>query len=1059
MRHHLLVSIVGILVVAVAIAGLLVELASLSNPADAQQNENSITLENGSRLTFQTYNMPSSSTGTGANTSGATSTNSETGGTSSNTTGTGAGTPASSTGKSSTASSSTTVTNGNSSQTTSTTKTSTGLSFSPGNTTAQCYDPPHTPVFYISGAVHTNYLRTSVGGEYVDGNWMQVNTKSLDCQASMMIPDAIPLIFSFPWNGLTLSLMSEPQEQPAASYSDTITMKPYTTGQTILPGVIPTSLFLQNVGINGQFTPETAIFQSAAPEFSYTWQSNIYGFSPDQLNGDTTVNNPTYTQLPSDLPARIKQMAEQITASATTPYEKASAIATYLQTNYTYKYGIDDPLYNTKPPSEDPVDWFLFDHKVGTCGNFSSAFVVLARSIGLPARVVSGWAVSATAEQQVVYADQGHQWAEVAFANLGWVTFEATAGGAPSRVEEAYTTTTITSPAATTTTTTPASTKTTIPTTTTATTRTATTTTPTTTTTATTTTPTSTPTTTTTTTLPPTTTPASGTAQAATVTVISSVAPVVDKGKTFNVIGTVKTISGAPLDGLPVEIYINPQKVTTEGTLLGQGTVTNGTFNITAEVPNTTGLGNYQMLAHCLGNAQYAGSWSDPTITVVTDTVITLTVPAQIKAAEPVTIQGTLTEADATPITEQSIDISINGVAVNQLETDASGQFQWEHTFSQAGENTIDAAFAGTEYQLPSSQTVTVNVLIPTVMNLQIPGKIQTGESMVITGTLLQDGTLAPSASQPVTLSVDGQTISNNLVTNQNGGFTLKHTFNKAGNVEIEASFAGNATYAAAQAQTALEVNAAGSRKMLLWIIGGSAATLAILAASAFFWMLRRKQATPAPVQAGGMPTIAAQVVAINKNPNGYLLKIEFPQIGLGFPDLWGAGDELEIAFLLFGPDGQVLSGQSLEITIGAETQSVTTDQRGAAAIRYRFREKGEYIIQVSYVGRKSNEAVESARALRIVDYREEIVSLFKSLTARLRSVGVSFAPEATPREIQRATLRSKEGIPAEPLETSVSFFEEADFSTHAITRGTYEKMYLAEQSITQYEPNKNNNN
>lgn len=121
-------------------------------------------------------------------------------------------------------------------------------------------------------------------------------------------------------------------------------------------------------------------------------------------------------------------MAEQITASATTPYEKASAIATYLQTNYTYKYGIDDPLYNTKPPSEDPVDWFLFDHKVGTCGNFSSAFVVLARSIGLPARVVSGWAVSATAEQQVVYADQGHQWAEVAFANLGWVTFEATAG-------------------------------------------------------------------------------------------------------------------------------------------------------------------------------------------------------------------------------------------------------------------------------------------------------------------------------------------------------------------------------------------------------------------------------------------------------------------------------------------------------------------------------------------------------------------------------------------------------------------------------------------------------
>jgi len=45
----------------------------------------------------------------------------------------------------------------------------------------------------------------------------------------MMLPDAIPLIFSFPWNGLTLSLMTEPQEQSSSLYADTITVKPYTT--------------------------------------------------------------------------------------------------------------------------------------------------------------------------------------------------------------------------------------------------------------------------------------------------------------------------------------------------------------------------------------------------------------------------------------------------------------------------------------------------------------------------------------------------------------------------------------------------------------------------------------------------------------------------------------------------------------------------------------------------------------------------------------------------------------------------------------------------------------
>ena len=80
------------------------------------------------------------------------------------------------------------------------------------------------------------------------------------------------------------------------------------------------------------------------------------------------------------------------------------------------------------------MDWFLFDSKTGTCGQFSSAFVVLARSVGIPARVVSGWTVSPVDGPQTVHADQAHQWAEVAFNELGWMTFEPTApGGAPFR--------------------------------------------------------------------------------------------------------------------------------------------------------------------------------------------------------------------------------------------------------------------------------------------------------------------------------------------------------------------------------------------------------------------------------------------------------------------------------------------------------------------------------------------------------------------------------------------------------------------------------------------------
>ena len=79
------------------------------------------------------------------------------------------------------------------------------------------------------------------------------------------------------------------------------------------------------------------------------------------------------------------------------------------------------------------MDWFLFDKQEGTCGSFSSAFVLLARAVGLPARVVSGWAIAPTPYVQTVSADQAHQWAEVALNGIGWVDFDPTPGGAGSR--------------------------------------------------------------------------------------------------------------------------------------------------------------------------------------------------------------------------------------------------------------------------------------------------------------------------------------------------------------------------------------------------------------------------------------------------------------------------------------------------------------------------------------------------------------------------------------------------------------------------------------------------
>lgn len=143
----------------------------------------------------------------------------------------------------------------------------------------------------------------------------------------------------------------------------------------------------------------------------------------DKLEAPAAVDQ-AYLQLPDGLPQRVHELAEQ-TGGTASPYLKARLLQVYLQEEYTYRAAEAEADARQPPAGQDPVDWFLFDHRVGTSGNFSSAFAVLARTVGIPARVVSGWVIARTEGTQTVRRGQVHQWAEVALEGLGWVTVDA----------------------------------------------------------------------------------------------------------------------------------------------------------------------------------------------------------------------------------------------------------------------------------------------------------------------------------------------------------------------------------------------------------------------------------------------------------------------------------------------------------------------------------------------------------------------------------------------------------------------------------------------------------
>jgi hypothetical protein len=131
-----------------------------------------------------------------------------------------------------------------------------------------------------------------------------------------------------------------------------------------------------------------------------------------------------YLQLPDNLPRRVRELAEQITAPYDNPYDKATALESYLR-NIKYNEQIEAP-----PPGRDGVDYFLFDIKQGYCDYYASALVVMARAVGIPARIAAGYSRGQYESELRIYRQReydAHSWPEVFFPKYGWVEYEPTA--------------------------------------------------------------------------------------------------------------------------------------------------------------------------------------------------------------------------------------------------------------------------------------------------------------------------------------------------------------------------------------------------------------------------------------------------------------------------------------------------------------------------------------------------------------------------------------------------------------------------------------------------------
>jgi transglutaminase-like putative cysteine protease len=157
------------------------------------------------------------------------------------------------------------------------------------------------------------------------------------------------------------------------------------------------------------------------PGLSYAVVSAVRDLSVDQLRTAAPADDPAMLALPAGLPDAIADTARTATDGATFPAQQATRLESYLRQSAAY-----DP---NAPPGHTygHLAYFLGVSHRGTSEQFATAYAVMARSIGLPARVAVGFrAGTPQAAGFVVHGADALAWPEVEFQGLGWVPFYPT---------------------------------------------------------------------------------------------------------------------------------------------------------------------------------------------------------------------------------------------------------------------------------------------------------------------------------------------------------------------------------------------------------------------------------------------------------------------------------------------------------------------------------------------------------------------------------------------------------------------------------------------------------
>jgi transglutaminase-like putative cysteine protease len=150
---------------------------------------------------------------------------------------------------------------------------------------------------------------------------------------------------------------------------------------------------------------------------------------PDQIWKKDPYYTPlqaSYMQVPA-LPSQVLQTTRQWTQGATSAYRALQMLEAHLSDTTQFTYSQDNPAI---PSNVDAISWLLQTHR-GYCTYYATAMTIMARQLGIPARMMNGFSHGHFDTQRKVWVVDGsdaHSWVQAFFPGLGWLNFDPTPG-------------------------------------------------------------------------------------------------------------------------------------------------------------------------------------------------------------------------------------------------------------------------------------------------------------------------------------------------------------------------------------------------------------------------------------------------------------------------------------------------------------------------------------------------------------------------------------------------------------------------------------------------------